>query len=300
MKIGHLTRRTKRALTSLISTLDGDARGSMLRQLRLDPQLRYAYIEIPKAACSSVKLTMAALGSVYKNQEGPSQSALHGRNANWLTYRDWDFLASVERFHQSGNPLFTIVRNPFTRALSAYREKIEIKTEGPRYQEALGFEPDRDVSFEAFLTRITRLPTQSLDPHFKPQSEIAPRRILPLNFIGSVEALEHSLDHFITEYLGRSRVSIRDRRPHKTGSSDKANIEKYFTPSATQLVLDIYGPDFDEFGYAPDLSLIDSAPSPGKAETVLEPAHWFHLSTAATVEMNLRCLANQAVMRLGF
>jgi sulfotransferase famil protein len=86
--------------------------------IRVDP-LRLAYMAVPKAACSSVKATLAALDPAVEALD-PARFGQKKVHALYPTQRfrkhRWDRVTDFFRF--------TVVRDPFQRLLSVYTHRV--------------------------------------------------------------------------------------------------------------------------------------------------------------------------------
>ncbi|MEO0401000.1 MAG: sulfotransferase family 2 domain-containing protein [Pseudomonadota bacterium] len=116
--------------------------------IRVDPH-KLAYMAVPKAACSSVKATLATIdaGLAAENAHGFGQKQVHGLypTQRFRMHR-WDRLQEYFRF--------TVVRDPLTRLLAVYSNRVvglrelhncrKIK----RGQVSLPADPDPDFFFQ--------------------------------------------------------------------------------------------------------------------------------------------------------
>jgi len=133
------------------------------------PEADLVYFAIPKAANTSVKkflLPLVAPGDRRKHAN------IH-RQVEWQTLTKAEYLA----LRETGLG-FTVTRNPYSRLVSAYRNKIC----GPRLHaplEPLGF--SHNMGFEAFLDRVAKIPDEKMDIHLVSQTALLTRngRLLP-------------------------------------------------------------------------------------------------------------------------
>lgn len=137
---------------------------------------------------------------------------------------------------------FTFVRNPYTRILSCYRDKI-VSQRQPRYAKHLGFEPDQTISFLEFLERIEQSPSHLMNRHWRPQSLLIPKAA-KLNFVGRFENLAEDLLK-LAEKLQTDSAKIVRMDSHRTG--DKSQFD--FKRQEVELINRIYYEDFRRFSY---------------------------------------------------
>jgi tetratricopeptide (TPR) repeat protein len=153
---------------------------------------------------------------------------------------------------------FTIVRNPYTRILSAYLDKIQKPKRAPKFRPPLRFGlPDVEkVSFYDFLRRLWEMPVEGLDPHFQPQWLILSlHKSITYDYVGRFEYLEDDLQALLRhigydKFKGVNQVS---RRPHATNAGEK--LRQYYGEEEQTLVAEIYEDDFKYLGYGYDLDL---------------------------------------------
>ncbi len=218
--------------------------------------LKHAYLfyETPKSGCSTIKRRLQRIelsdtpfkpsNSVHSRLESPmiAPSQLPRAQIN-------EILAD-HRF-----PKFCFVRNPFTRVLSAYLDKI-VRNEP---QKALFFKaqgkPDtpltQTVSFSEFLEALALTPAAKMDPHWMPQGFHLFYDLLDYNFVGKFENFENDFSTVARMLFPRE---IRENIPadvmagHKTDAANK--LEHYFNGKCIDLVKKIYQDDFSSFGYS--------------------------------------------------
>lgn len=153
---------------------------------------------------------------------------------------------------------FTIVRNPYTRILSAYLHTMRRPKSIEKFRAILGFGPSdgEEVAFMDFLRRIREIPLDELNGHFCPQWYLLSlHQFAKYDFIGRFENLESDLHAVIRhivddEYDGANAIT---RRPHATYAGEK--LQQYYGKEEQALVAEIYEDDFKYLGYGYDLDL---------------------------------------------
>jgi hypothetical protein len=220
---------------------------------------KYVYVENAKAACTTLKsilgewefsdcqlgldIPRAYFANVHVNVVGtpfvkPFQ--LGESKFNEILHDDQFFK-------------FSFVRNPYTRILSAYLDKVqggkpesqEIVVEAER----LGLiDEQRSVSFVSFLKCLEAMcqRNQYLDKHWRPQTFQLFGEEIKYDRIGRVESFTEDLQS-IAKSLGMTLGETKRVFGHETKASDQA--AEYYTDEARSIVASVFKSDFEEFGY---------------------------------------------------
>jgi hypothetical protein len=133
--------------------------------------------------------------------------------------------------------VFTFVRHPLARLMSAWREKLKTG----KAQQLGGVCPlPTTASFEEWVDWIVTQRPASLDKHWRPQSLVLRQGTWP-DFIGKIEHLDQDWALLAAEYglptLPRANVSAVEPAPEISRSTRKR-------------VADFYFDDFENFGYS--------------------------------------------------
>lgn len=207
--------------------------------IRYSPAGGYCYIHNAKAACSTIKYAL------WKKEfsEGrigflPTTRQLHGEGF-WSTRYSPDLAA---------NPVFTfsIVRNPFSRVLSCYLDKICMKGAiRSRFCATYQIADSENISFERFLSAILTSSPLRDDQHWRPQVQNLLIGAIPIDFVGFLE-------HFHEDFnIIAGRIGLppdpETKNPHATNASGA--LAEFLTPLAVDLIREKYAEDFERFGY---------------------------------------------------
>lgn len=215
---------------SPLSLRKADARGV------IHPDLVFFYNRVPKAANTTIVQTLVGACDLGER----SREELH---AFFLKPSQ----LSAEQTEQLNQAFrFTFCRNPYTRVLSAYLDKV---VNGPRGRRRKG--QGAPPSFPEFCEYL-QAGALYRDPHWIPQCELL---LLPpesLDFIGRFEQLDADLEHVCRAIAPDYREPPTICAPHRTGAAEK--IEAHFDERSRAIIESLYAMDFDRLGYSRDLA----------------------------------------------
>jgi len=212
------------------------------------PEFPLIYVNNPKAGCSTIKQSLkAAQADAHKRAGRDFELAADPHVTDDCLRRDGLRAGECrERY------VFSCVRNPFARALSAYLDKVEHR-DHRMFPELRSLDA---VSFESFLRALAQSPAAQLNVHFRPQH-------INLGFpkltYDAVFFLEHpaAMSTFLAQVV--SGFELQRFAPHARGAADK--IAAHYDATTEQLVREVYAGDFEAFGYSPRVE--DARRAPG-------------------------------------
>ena len=215
---------------------------------------RYVFVEMPKVASSTIKLRLMnheALGLDVKIGN-PHPTPLE---SPFVKPYQLDRQGLTDIMEDPVFLKFCFVRNPFTRILSAYLDKIaRSEREKRQILRHLGHDPNdlsRDVSFRDFLSTLKTMPRAQMDKHWRPQALQSFSPYLTHGFIGKFEHIDRDLKR-LSNLVGLDLVTEATvHNAHKTAASDK--LGEYYDDECVALLTEIYAQDFKQFGYGPQL-----------------------------------------------
>lgn len=275
-------RRIRRNVRNHLGRLIG-IQGDM--QIWWPPEMPILYVNNAKAGCSSIKQSLkAAQASAYTRAGRTFDRVLD-------PHTDDDCLrcTGLRPSRCRDRYLFSCVRNPFTRALSAYLDKV--KPADYRAYSQLRNVPS--MSFDGFLRALAAYEPVHLDGHFRPQH-------INLNYprVGydAVFFLENpaAISGFLAQIV--PEFKFEHFAPHARGASGK--LAAHYSPTTVQLVREIYAKDFEAFGYSRNLQDALRAPGHMMAEHALlsagampppPPSPSRPSRSTRTLENTLRC-----------
>ncbi len=205
----------------------------------VDIDMGFFYNRIPKAANSTVVSSLASLKM--QREIGSKEGKRLFKRPSALSAGE---VAMLEHLF-----CFSVVRNPYSRTLSAYLDKVKRKQDDGRWR-------GKHRDFEGFL-RWLREGALYSNAHWAPQSSLLLLPLQRFEFIGKVESLEHDLKIILQRLDPISRDAtgtsdgIRSVHHHATGAQEKLN--HYYNETTQELVLEMYADDFDHFQYSRSL-----------------------------------------------
>lgn len=201
---------------------------------------RFIYFRIPKAANTTVVASlMASQGidtsdpiAVERYKRGPVKASLLARE---------EVETMVADFFK-----FTIVRNPYTRILSAYLDRVvRNKAESLVVRNTLGIPSPDPVSFVQFLDFLEFRGGLQADPHWARQTDLLGLPPRMLDRVGRFERLQDDLPDIMGTVFGTD-AQTTTVSPHATRANELAKVQSAETLAR---VYRLYEPDFDAFGY---------------------------------------------------
>jgi hypothetical protein len=142
-------------------------------------------------------------------------------------------------------PRFTIIRNPWDRAVSAYHfAKSGGIRGGAQMKRADRYRAQDFETFDSYVRGYLAVhDVWKLDGVFRPQSYyLGPPGRDNFGYIGDFDYMPET-EQWLTDTLGRPV-----RLPH-TNASNHSNYQTYYTKETRNIVGDIYRCDIDRFGF---------------------------------------------------
>jgi hypothetical protein len=217
---------------------------------------RYVYVEVPKAGCGTMKAT---LGGMEASRMGPGlasrvQEFPHDRMRATPFVKPFqlpnDFLETV--LTSPDYRRFAIVRDPASRVLSAYLEKIRqgLKQSGAvvdALKESTGrdIEP-ADITFAEFLSVVAQQSSREQDSHWRRQADHLGLGIVEYEAIIHLEELDASWDR-VAELT--STPGLQEQYFCRNATAASSKVGEFYTSELRALVAETYARDFAELGY---------------------------------------------------
>lgn len=237
------------------------------QELRANKAGNIVYLNNPKVGCSTVKnaLWMAlssetAHGSfnVHSIERSPFNDDIS--DLDWLEY----------------TRVFTFMRNPFVRLVSAYLDKI-VGQEAEQWKWfVLRYKvpADKVLPFDDFVRLISDGAPEDLDPHWRPQYINLVYPFVRPNAIGKLERMDAELPDILQRYLSVAPAPVKRENLHGTNAG--ATFRDYFRdPITLRRAITLYSDDFRHFRYSLDLA------APFEGEALAAPSDHGHPRLAA-------------------
>ena len=232
------------------------------------PKQRLVYLNNAKVACSSIK---KALWLAFDPASFTVGTSPHNRVNSPFCRTLEEISANADKFQ--GATFFTVVRNPYTRILSAYLDKISTRNgELSKFRDAAVWHPfcrryrlsaDTTLTFGEFLTMVVREDPSLVDQHFGPQYINILTPFMPFDFIGHMEQMPR-----VWSFLSDFGVTEEEHRPHRTKAN--TSLKEFYGPNEIQMVRSFYSEDFRLFGYSDDPNQIDPVSDARRGEGSLD------------------------------
>lgn len=245
---------------------------------------RYVYVETPKAACTQMKHFIAALeGASFGFQGAPYlretrlQMLIHQRlHFKMPTVMDLEaeeigaMLAG-----RSDYLIFALVRNPFSRLVSAFESKVRLREPGfsDRSKRWVALEVGSDVraTFADFVREAIDLYGRKMrEHHFMPQHELLLPELIPYSRVFRLEefaAFEKTFFAHLRDKGVTGKLAFQERN-----RSYYPNWRLYYDEPTARRVAAFYARDFELYGYDADSWQLDQAPPP--LLTTQSDAYW--------------------------
>ncbi|XP_013201224.2 carbohydrate sulfotransferase 11 [Amyelois transitella] len=228
---------------------------SSLEHILIDDTHKLLYCYVPKVACTNWKRVLMILGGKWNDTDilsiPPSLPHSQGmfKNLSMVSPEERNFL--LENYHK-----MIIVRNPFERLLSAYRNKLEGETLTAKYfQERVGrriikayrenptnesLELGNDVTFKEFALFLTSKLEEMADvasnEHWQPITDLCHPCLVKYTLVGKYETLTD--DTLLALHtINATHVRFPDMY-HTSGTSDK--LYSYFSQLDLPLIRKLY------------------------------------------------------------
>jgi hypothetical protein len=238
---------------------------------------KYLYCAVPKAGCTLIKTLIHAAErlpnidiSRSRFPEYRREMFIHDRSQ--FRMPSLADLPSATQKRVLTDPAFfrfTVVRNPYRRLESAWRDKVFLCAPGYEgfvfnIKHALpnGNVPASFVSFPEFIEAIAGHNLATCDHHWRLQTVNIFYPALNIDHVGRIENVEATVEAYLRR-VGRSELMRTTKMNASVGSM-------HYTPALARRVHDLYGNDFEVFGYpadswgSPDLSGQDGFVSEAK------------------------------------
>lgn len=217
------------------------------------------YVETPKVACTTIKEYLRDLCEappltfpIKHHRESRRDMFVHIRsNVPLPSLLDLD--EETQR-HVLTSPEFLrfgIVRNPYSRLLSAWRNKVLLCEPGYEYiyRKMTGNEPSlrekETLTFEQFLEFVESEDVATCNPHWRRQTDLLLYPAIPFTHLGKIERLRETFE------LIEKHADPGKSLPARTSNSTRVGYAN-LTEALAVRIYKLYAADFEAFGYNKD------------------------------------------------
>jgi hypothetical protein len=211
---------------------------------------RYVYVETPKAGCSTIKDTLQRIELDYPDLVREDLDDIHKRALSPLIKP-----AQTCNFDRIlNNPdyfVFCFVRDPYTRLLSAYLDKIVRGfPQKVGILAAMGEDPgqlSKEITFDEFVDVVCKQDISEMDPHWRIQYYQTFQDTIKYDFIGKLENFVNDSAVVFSKITKEYEKYFRVEQRHATSSNDL--MRDYYNEKIINKVNAKYKIDFENFGY---------------------------------------------------
>ncbi len=222
-----------------------DAKGGLVlsQSTYFSERGNYLYRAIPKCACSTVKTALLELEGL---QLDINPSRRHVKSQNQFPGTD-TLSAREESDLFAGNTdtfKFVIVRDPYSRLVSAYADKIvegysrrgdlwieKIKKSAARMKMKLS----EKITFEEFVRVVSRQTPAEMDVHWRQQYHVGRFDLIKFDFVGRTELISTDFAYILERIKAPQEIMHRAIQPHNVSGSSlsmwstvRAEVRKEF------------------------------------------------------------------------
>jgi len=209
---------------------------------------KYFYGESPKTGCSTIKKVLIQ-AELEKRIDFEHGAYIHYREFN--PFLKISQVGNLEAFFQRKDIFkFCFVRNPYTRLLSCYLDKIkkdQFQNQQIKIQLGLRTDSKNEIKFNEFVDAVIKQPEMFMDQHWRTQYYQTFQSNIDYDFIGKFENFE--ADFFFV--LRQLKIDKKKYYDTAIGHATNANelLGEYYTNEMAEKVYQKYKIDFEYFGY---------------------------------------------------
>jgi hypothetical protein len=206
-------------------------------------ELNLIYVSISKTGISSIRAMILDKLNIEYNER--KYDTIHKKTEKHFKY------IGIKELLNSSAFKYSMVRNPFDRLVSCYKNKIKEEDYKP-IQKGYGPLFYKNMSFDRFVKRVALLPDSLSDRHIRSQySYLYANGKLVADYIGRFEEFDKSVK------VLQKKLSLGEIK-HINSSEDKKDYRDFYTEELAEIVYKRYKKDIEAFGYDKDfIDLLD-------------------------------------------
>ena len=231
-----------------------------LEQFLIDDDNKFIYCAVPKVGSTPMRMTMLRLRN--DSNLKLTESSVHSPKF-WKRLSDDEFNTRELSKRLSTHFKFLLVRDPFHRLLSGYKDKffgknrrysnrfrqMIVKALRPQDEEKVATETN-NVTFTEFLTYLLSDGNPMIrDGHWKQVENLCFPCAFDFDFIGHFETLQEDADYLLSKAGFNDRVKF----PVVRTSQVSRDFLMYYSEVPPEIILKLgeaFRSDFEMFGYA--------------------------------------------------
>jgi len=230
----------------------------LILNFRISNRHNYIYLNNRKCGCTTIKSLL------YENERFHEtgmvdEVGLPPEIANTPFENTLESIVADKRYFY-----FSMVRNPYTRVLSGYLNKIENTTARNRvkseFLKRYNLSSDARVTFDQFVDLICATKPSGLNLHWRPQHLILGYSILPPSYVGYLERFSIDMPEILNVIFPNAQLS---NRVSKNAKNAREKLKHYFNREIEGKIRDYFAKDFRVLGYSDRLSEVE----------FIEPSH---------------------------
>lgn len=215
----------------------------------------FVYVATPKVACSTLKSVLYHLEGKTPYEPVPGMPDVHHRFANGIGWLE-DMAALQQMQQDPARCFFAVVRNPYSRLVSAWDNKIW--QQSPKYREIqrkistyLGLSPDTPPDFAGFVEWLhhTQDPARC-DLHWRAQTQVLRPDLVNYRHLLRTENLATGLSVVLSD-LGCTESATELLQRCTTNTSLPRDWRFFYDSHTAERVHGFYRQDFEQYGYDP-------------------------------------------------
>ena len=215
---------------------------------------KYMYVETPKVACSTIKTILQRMELEDPGFQRDDFEDLHNRDFSPLLRPQQVGNLDV-LFERKDIFKFCFVRNPYTRLLSCYLDKIKgCKQQKVQVLRQLGSgqdDLDKEITFAEFVGAVIDQPVSCMDPHWRHQYYQTFQENIHYDFIGRFEKIDHDLIIALDKISNSYNKYFGKECRHSQQTSRQ--LTSYYNEQLRKQVLSKFEIDFRHFNYDENL-----------------------------------------------
>ncbi|XP_071826839.1 carbohydrate sulfotransferase 11-like [Apostichopus japonicus] len=263
----HLETQRKRhaQLYSACSSMGYESYDSPSKNIWVNDKYKFVYCSIPKVACTSWKSILLVLDGVADSTDQFSQRTINSKSGRWMKQL-WKYPIHQQKFILQNYTKFMFSRDPFSRVLSAFRNKLspnstferakfwQAKIGGhilSRYRSTWQKGDPYDLKFSEFAHFINS--GHGFNKHWNLQYRQCRPCDIDYTILGHFETLQEDSE-FVLKVIGADKDVSFPSSNHSspTNSSDESIFTSFYKTLSDKELRDLYqtyAKDYELFNY---------------------------------------------------